>query len=77
MKGKELDAVKMICAQGGAVPLADLALKLDWELPCDDLWGSLRTRLNAKFGRQGWTFYRGGNQAKVKRVEPSKRTPRK
>ncbi len=62
LRGNEKTIVLAICDSHGAIPLADLAVRCEWQNQ-DDNWNSARKRLNQKFKSEKWRFERHDNKA--------------
>ena len=70
LKDKALEVVFWLCDAGGRVPVADLALAFDWDVP-EDNWNSLRTRLNRKLRGYGRVLTTHNSQAVASQVPPA------
>src|SRR5262245_50293130 len=78
LKGNQPVAVEMVCQAGGEVPLADLALKFEWESPFDDKFNSLRAEVGKKLKahKMPYIFERHESCARIRNLPGEKSSRR-
>lgn len=78
LTGKARQLVELLAAEPNGVPLADLAVKLDWSSPVDNAFNSLRGRVNRALarGHRGYHIERRNNAARLV-PSPARRSAKK
>ena len=72
LKGKQRRVLELVIANGGSLPLADLAVdtQISWEAPFDDSFNSIRKVLNQKMKKSklSWRLDRHDNSARLSEI---------
>jgi hypothetical protein len=71
LKGNGQRVVILACDNDGSFPLADLAVELRWQIPCDDAYNVTQQRINTKLkaAKLPWILQRKSNKATLKFLE--------